>query len=266
MNFYWIYDIPNWLLCVLVVLVFNTVALGGLIATRPLARRFLKSSSAHNEVVSFFFAGIGVFYGLALGLIAVGTWQNFTEVDSLVGKEAAELASLYRDFDGYSQPFRRQLEDALRDYTKLVVENEWPAHQKGQTPERGTIALDDIENQIMAFEPRTERDKIVHAEVLHSLHSLVELRRMRLQSVPAGLPAALWCVVMIGAWLNVSITYLFWVENFRLHAILVALLATFIALLVFLTAAMDNPFRGQFSVSEDSFRIVLQQVMKPGSK
>ena len=84
--------------------------------------------------------------------------------------------------------------------------------------------------------------------------------------MPTGLPAALWSVVLIGAILNIGLTYLFWVENFRLHAFLVTILAVFIGLLVFLTAAMDNPFRGQFSVAPDAFQTVLDNVMNRGSR
>ena len=43
----------------------------------------------HNDVVSFFFAALGVFYGLAMGLIAVATWENYTEIDGVVSTEAA---------------------------------------------------------------------------------------------------------------------------------------------------------------------------------
>jgi hypothetical protein len=33
--------------------------------------------------------------------------------------------------------------------------------------------------------------------------------------------------------------------------------------IVFLTAAMDNPFRGEFSVSSDAFQSILERVMVP---
>ena len=36
-----------------------------------------------------------------------------------------------------------------------------------------------------------------------------------------------------------------------------------IALLIFLTAAMDNPFRGDFSVSPESIQAVIDNVMTP---
>lgn len=261
MTMYWIYDLPNWQLAALMIVVLAGLAVAGLFATRPVMRRVLDGSSRHNDIISYFFAGVGVFYGLALGLIAVATWENFTEVDGQVSREAAAIAGLYRDLDGYPGPFRQGLERKLRDYTRLIVEKDWPAHRRGESLEEGTLLLDGFENEVMGFEPTKEREKIAHAEVLRSLEVVVEQRRLRLESVGTGLPAAVWAVVLIGAGLNIVITYLFWVENFRLHAILVVLFTTFLALLVFLTAAMDNPFRGEFSVSSDGFQAVLDDVM-----
>jgi hypothetical protein len=261
MTFYWIYDLPNLLLCALIISVFLGLSLIGLVVTRPVVRRLLNCSSRHNDVVSYFFTGIGVFYGLALGLIAVGTWENFTEVDGITNSEAAAAAALYHDLDGYPQPFRRHLESMMRDYTRFIIEQEWPAHRKGIALEKGDVVLDQLENEVMSFEPKHEREKIAHAEVVRSLDKVVEQRRLRLQAVSTGLPAALWSVVLIGAMLNISLAYLYWVENLGLHALLIAILATFIALLIFLTAAMDNPFRGQFSVSPDAYRTVLENVM-----
>jgi hypothetical protein len=264
--FYWIYDLPNWQLAIGMIVVFVGVALGGLIVSRPLVRRLLNASPQHNDIVSAFFAGVGVFYGLALGLIAVGTWENFSGIVAQVSKEAAAIAELYRDFDAYPDELRDRLEDQLRAYTRSIVEKDWPGHRRGEAPEEGTLLLDQIENEILGYEPTKEREKIAHAEVLHSLDSVVEQRRLRLESVGTGLPASLWGVVIVGACLNILFTYLFWVENLKLHALLIVLFATFIALLVFLTAAMDNPFRGEFSVSPDAFRDLLNGVMNVKGK
>lgn len=263
MSMYWIYDIPNWLLGVLTVSVFVVISLTGLVVSRPLSRKLLNGSAANNDVVSYIFAGIGVFYGLALGLLAVATWEDFTQIDGQISTEAAVLSSLYRDLDGYAEPMRSRLESKLRAYVQLVLDKDWPAHQRGESPEEGTLLLDEIENEVMAFEPRTEREKIAHGVVIESLGRTFEQRRLRLQSVGTGLPMAVWAVVLIGAALTISLTYLFWVESLRLHAVLTAFLSTFIALLIFLTAAMDNPYRGEFSVAPDAFRSVLNNVMSP---
>jgi hypothetical protein len=264
MTMYWIYDLPNSVLCATIIVVTAGLALAGLFITRPIVRRIVGSSSKHNDVVSYFFASLGVFYGLALGLIAVATWQNYTQVDAVVTAEAAAVTGLYRDLDGYPQPLRRRLETMMRDYTRVVLEKEWPAHKQGIALEDGDALLDQFENDVMSFEPAKEREKIAHAEVLRSLDTVVEQRRLRLQAVSTGLPAALWCVVLFGALINGIITYLFWIDNLALHAILVATLATFIAVLIFLTAAMDNPFRGEFSVSSEAFQTILEKVMCHG--
>jgi hypothetical protein len=265
MTFYWIYDLSNWVLCALIVGVFLGLSLAGLFLSRPLVRRILGASPKHNDIVSYFFAGIGIFYGLALGLIAVATWDDYTQIDGVVTTEAAAVASLYRDLDGYPQPFRERLERIMREYTQMVIEREWPAHKRGLAIEDGDGLLDHLENEVMSFEPTSEREKIIQAEVVRSLDTVQEQRRLRLQAVTTGLPVALWSVVLLGALLNVAISYLFWVDNFGLHAALVAIMAAFIGLLVFLTAAMDNPFRGEFSISCGAFQTILENVMCRGS-
>ena len=263
MTLYWIYDLPNWLFGILTVIVFNTIAIGGLYLTRPIVKRLLKGSSEHNDAVSWFFAAVGVFYGLAVGLIAIATWQDFTDADALVGKEAATLAGLYRDFDGYPAELHHQLERELRAYAEEIVKVEWPAHRQGLVPEQGTELLDALENKIMAFEPKRESEKISHTEVIRSLNDVVQARRGRMQAVKTGLPAELWTVVLIGAVLNFLLLYLFWIDNRTLHVVLISLFATLVGLLIFLTAAMDNPFRGQFSVAPDAIQAVIDSVMNP---
>lgn len=264
MTFYWIYDLPNWLLCIFIVATVVGLALAGLFISRPIVSRIVGGTPKHNDVVSYFLGAMGVFYGLALGLIAVATWENYTEVDAVVTSEAAALASLYRDLDGYPQPMHGSLETVLRDYTHMVIEKEWPAHKQGIALEEGDLILERLENAVMSFEPTREREKIAHGEVLRSLDTVLEQRRLRLQAVSTGLPSALWAVVLIGALLNGLLTYMFWVENLKLHALAVAILACFIALLIFLTAAMDNPFRGEFSVNSDVFQTILEKVMRTG--
>ena len=41
MTFYWIYDLPNWTLGVLIVAIFLAISLAGLFATRPMVRKLL---------------------------------------------------------------------------------------------------------------------------------------------------------------------------------------------------------------------------------
>jgi Protein of unknown function (DUF4239) len=261
MTMYWIYNIPNWQLGLLTTIAFVATSVAGLYLTRPMMKRFLGESGKHNDVVSYFIAAVGVLYGLALGLIAVATYGNYSDVDNKASREAASLSALYRDLDFYPHPLRDTLEAKLKDYTRFIVEKDWPAHHHGKKLDDGEFMLEAIENLVGEFEPTKEREKIAHAEIVRSLNEVVENRDYRIQTVDSGLPAVLWGVVLIGAALNIGMTYFFWVENVKLHALLVAAFSASIAILVFLTAAMDNPLRGEFSVSPDAYQEVLDKVM-----
>jgi len=48
------------------------------------------------------------------------------------------------------------------------------------------------------------------------------------------------------------------------HLILGAVIASILALLIFLIAALDNPFRGEASIGPDSIALVCDTLMKPG--
>ncbi|HEY1603405.1 MAG TPA: DUF4239 domain-containing protein [Pirellulales bacterium] len=265
-SLYWIYEIPNWELFLLMLGVFAFGSLGGLYLTRPLVRRMVNGSDKYNDLTNYYFAAIGVLYGLSLGLIAVGTWENFSEVDAKVAMEANSLGALYRDIDGYPPELRQDAENLLRDYATVVIEKEWPAHREGNVLDAGEVILDEFENKIMSFEPTREVEKIAHAEVIKSLSDLVGNRGFRVQSVNVALPGVLWGVVLVGAIINIGLTYCFWVDNLHLHSLLVVAFASMLAMLIFLTAAMDNPFRGQFSVSPDALQYVRDHVMTTAGK
>lgn len=53
--------------------------------------------TSNNEVIGNFLSVSGLFYGITLGLISVGMFENFQLADSSVSCEATALNGLYRD-------------------------------------------------------------------------------------------------------------------------------------------------------------------------
>jgi len=261
----WVYEIPTWVFGALIVTLFVVISCGGLMACRGVIRSRLRLSDDTNEVVNAYFAGVGVFYGLLLGLVAVATWQSFDDASALVSKEAAALGALYRDVGSYPEPLRGQLQGQLRDYAVYVIDQAWPEQQRGHVPTGGNAIIGEFQRRLMAFLPANAGQTVLHTEAFQALNHLIEARRLRLDEVDSGLPAVLWCVVLIGAALSIFVTYFFHVSDARLHLVLTGILGTFIGLMVFLTAAIDNPFRGQVSVSPDAYRLILNGIMRPAT-
>ena len=212
--------------------------------------------------MGLYYSAIGIFYGLALGLIAVGVWETFGNISLQTDQEAAILGSMYRIVDTYPDPTRSKLKVELKDYTYFIINEAWPLQQRGEIPEGATPRLSLMQENISAFEPKTQSQIILHTNALHKFDELSQLGRQRLQSVNTGLPAVLWWVVFLGAGLNIFLMCLFGFENIRAHIILSTVLAAMMALLICITIAMDNPFRGEFSVSSEPFQSGYNSLMK----
>ena len=262
MSFYWIYDIPNWQLGMLFCGVSCVVTCACVLLTRPMVRRWLGPEPASNDMVSYFMSAFGVFYGLMLGLIAVGTYENFADADADVGREVAALGALYRDVSNLPDPGRTELRILLRKLCKFIIEEAWPSQRKGEINEEGASIIDAFEERLVALEPPNRAISNLHVETLRQLNVYLELRRMRVDSVTSGLPPTLWYVVILGAVGNLLLCLLFSVDRLALHLTLAGILAFFIGLVIFLIAAMDNPYRGEFSVSPESFETLLRGTMK----
>jgi hypothetical protein len=261
MDFYWVYDLPNWEFAVITVALFVFMAVAGLLVFRKHIKKS-ETPGEHNDLVSFFMAGVNAMYGITLGLIAVGVWQNFTDVDNTVSKEAASLSALYQDINAVPPPLGDSLRACVKEYVRYTIEDAWPEQKKGLLPHGGTSRLTRFQKTLQLFEPTSKAQEIALAEVYHQFNQVIQWRRQRLQSVNNGLPAAIWYVIFFGAFLNIVITWFFNTHQFRTLIWMTAIFAALLGSLVFLIAAMDNPFRGEFSVSTDAFELIFKQMKR----
>jgi hypothetical protein len=260
LNLHWLHSLPEWEFCLIVVFTFVAVAVGGQMATRPLLRRWF-GGSEYNDMVGHFLSAFGVLYGITLGLISVGAWENYGDVENKVSAEAAALASLYRNVDSYPAPHRTELTSLLRDYTREVIDVAWPLMRKGIVPRGAHPLVMRFQKTLVSFEPVTEGQKALHAESLYRFNQVVECRRLRVDSVEGRLPTILWVVVLAGSFMSFMLTWLLVAENRLLHDLLTAIMAVLLALLIFFLVTLDLPFQGQHSVGPDSLELVYEQVM-----
>ena len=259
---YWVYDISNLQFGLLTLVTFVAFGTIGLLAARWLIGRSKKRVMETNDVVGFYFGAIVGFYGITLGLISVGVWQTFSDADNKSTLEAAAIESLYRDISAYPEPPRTIMQEKLKEYTRNVIDVAWPMQRKGQTPKGGTELMTALQKPMFHFEPQTQGQMAVHQEALRQYNRLSELRRLRVLSATSGLPGTIWYVLILGAAASIVLTWLFSVESVRRHIFLTGLYSGLIGLLIFLIAALDNPYRGEFSVGPDAFELVLDRINK----
>ena len=258
-----VFDLSLWITGPAIAVVFVSIGLGGMLLVRRHVLPRLRIRVQDSEFVGSMMQVIIVFYGLAVALIAVTVWQTYSGVSTIVTHEAVTLAVLYRDVSGYPEPIRADLQGELRDYVRQIIDEAWPLQAHGKVPTEGVQRMDDFQKTLMAFEPSTEGQKALHGEALQGYGRVIDARRLRLDSVQTGLPGVMWLVILSGAMIALSSSFFFHVDDARLHGIQITLLASFMALVIFMIFVLDRPYRGDLGVSSEPYQLIHDQLMKP---
>ena len=234
-----------------------------LVRSKVLPHLQIKEHDSHFSAVMVH--SVMVFYGLVAALMAVNVSETYSDVSKIVSSEATSIAELYRDVSSYPEPIRQNLQKTLEDYTQYVIQEAWPLQKRGQIPGSGVQLMNNFQSWLVAFEPLTEGQKIMHGETLTAYNRLIQARRLRLDAVNIGLPLVLWIVIIFGAFIGLTTSFFFRVNDVRYHRILVLLLTVFIGLIIFVILALDRPFRGDLGLSSEPYKLIFDQLMKGGS-
>ena len=257
----WAYQVSPLYLVILMVACIELVSMIGLFLARRLVIPRLRFHDGVNDAISGTVQAIGVFYGITVGLIAVGVWNTNSNASDLVSREAASIGALYRDVSGYPEPQRTKLQAGLRGYTHQVIEQAWPAQREGRILDSGTRILNEFQDTLVTFEPSTTGQTALHSETLRAYNTLIGYRRQRVDAVGAGLSQVMWMVIWIGAAISIGVAYLYKIDDPKIHAILVALMAGFLAVVIFMIVINDRPFSGKNGIPPDSYKLILDKLI-----
>lgn len=260
--FYWIYNYPSLCIGALFAFIFVAATSLAIVFFRRFFHPWIHGEQRANDMLSLAFSGFSVLYGILVGLLAVAAYQNFSAVDDIVTNEVSSLEALYRDLRAYPQPTRGRLQDELRDYTRYVIDRSWPEQKRGIMPAEESQRVSEFVSELMAFKPSDKSEEITHAETVRQLNNFVQLRRVRLANVTRGIPAVLWWVVVFGVVIEILLIAMLDTE-LHVHLIVGGILSAFLGAVIFVIAAMDNPFRGQVSVGSQGFQAVYETTIKP---
>ncbi|TQM26240.1 DUF4239 domain-containing protein [Nocardia bhagyanarayanae] len=258
--FTWIYVLPIWLVFLIITGTAVLLTSAGILVSRKYVIRIFGPEPGKNETVTMVLTVGGVFYGLLLGLIAAATYESYDTAQALVADEAAALGTLYREVGAYPEPQRTQLQRDLVDYADNVLTEAWPALREGREPMGGTALVTRFQTNLLAFEPQTTAQEIVHAATIEQFAQFDSDRRHRINATAGGMPDVLWWVILVGGAVNLVLLCMFSLSR-GAHLVLGGLFAFFLGAMIFLIAAMDYPFRGDLSVSPEPFESMYIHVM-----
>jgi len=257
-----VYNWPLWITGILLTALFVGVAAIAVVVRRRLFP-LPATGDGDGEFTATMVHSMMVFYALVAALIAVGVWERHADVATSVTGEATALLALYRDVSDYPEPARTQLRDAIRAYTEQIIHEAWPQQRRGIVPSGGVARVDRIQELLLPFEPTTDGQKLLHGETLRQYDAMVDARHHRVDANHERLPGMMWWVDIVGGILCLVGASLFRVERAGFHIVSAGLLAALMSMILFMTLALERPYRGDLGIGAEAYELVLDHVMAP---
>lgn len=205
---------------------------------------------------------IGTLFSVLLGFLVAGAIQRFDEARINVQEEAGALADVFRGAAGFPEPLRTELQNKCISYADILIHKEWKMmEEKKSSPEAWDI-YSDIWRLCVEFVPSNDGQSNVHQAVLGAISHLGNYRTLRFAAMVNQLPLGMWIVVLAGGGATIAFTYFFEVQNERTQVLMTGLVATVMALNIFLLANYDYPFSGDVHVSSAAFELDLDLFKK----
>jgi Protein of unknown function (DUF4239) len=257
----WLNGLSAWPLVLFICVFFVGITWLGIILIHPRLRQMVHGEEPSNEVIIHSASTFGLSYAVLLGLLTIATFDSIKNLTGTIDRETTNLSTLYRTADGYPEPLRGELKGLLRDYTRYVIDKDWPAHTRGVVLSGGEHRLQVLRQTVLSFEPTTKTLELLQNEMLRYLDAMTDSRQQRLSAVQERIPGVLWYIVVIGAFITIAFV---WMLHMKLTSqiMLGGITAFGLGMMVFLIYAMDHPLRGAVSVSPAEFNSVYDMVMK----
>jgi hypothetical protein len=255
----WLYELPNWQLGALITGGLVVLGLGGHAVFQQLCRTVFQESDRNLAIALM--AVVATVNSLLLAFSAISVWDAFGAADRAVSGEATTIGELSRDLGAFDTPQSHQAEVRLASYARAVVDDEWPAMKMDLASISTWADFDLMFASVAAIEPVTPRETALMPEIWARANELVKYRRARLDASKGRVPGTLWAVVLIGTLLTIAPSFVLTRRIF--NRVGIAMLSLSMGLVLFFIAALDRPFVGKESISNEPFHTYLRSAANP---
>ncbi len=218
----------------------------------------------HNDVIGPSVEVLGTTYAVILAFMLSGVWTNFRSAENNAEQESNALVNLYRMARGLSPNDCALIQNLVRSYASVIVNDEWPAMSQGKVSPQSHTIVDQIWKTMTQIQPQTPTQQLSLDHSLAEMSTFTQFRRTRELQSRSQLPAMLWAVLIVGAIVTLGSACLFGVEDLKVHMIQIFFLSFMISLVLVAISNIDQPFRGPVHVSSDSFRFALDTFNSDG--
>jgi Protein of unknown function (DUF4239) len=234
---------------------------GGSVAGLYIVRRLvpLDRLQKNHEVAGVTFGVLGAFYGLVLAFVIVATWERFNQANDNAHHEATALESVYKLGAGFSEPMRTELDSAVLEYTRRVIDEEWPRMATDTArPELGRVLK--LWSIVLSYHTADSREQMLVDKAIDQLNIINETRSIRYLFYADDLPTVVWTVIYLGCAITIGFSYFFGSNVFRAQEIMCAFFSIMLGMTILAIVELAHPYQGVVTISDEPFRYALSRM------
>jgi hypothetical protein len=243
----------------ILVVVFAVIALFGQWAVSRLVKQ--EVLEVHHSAGEAMMGVVGTLFSVLLGFMVAGAMEKYHDAQIRAETEASNTASVFRVARGLSDIDRPRIRMFCREYVDVVIDSEWPKMRQGVKINHGWETYQKLWEAVVAVVPENERQNNLQQGLIASMQSLGENRRARILLAQQNVPPATWAIVGFGALVTLALSYVFASRFPRIQSMMTTLVATALALDIWLLGAYSRPFAGEFGIQPSMFRLLKESVL-----
>ncbi|MES0827967.1 hypothetical protein [Ruegeria sp. SCP11] len=204
---------------------------------------------------------VGAIHALILALAFSGLRAEHNELQEGIDNEALAIEQLYRGLESFGTPQAQKIQANLANYTRLVIEEEWPSMVAGAPLEKADLLVDTIYRQIIELSGNTNNSGLA-STLLNDINDIENARGQRSFDIDEPISVVFWLIAIVGLILTCVSFFPTPYSSFR--SLFLGMFAGINGLIFFAISEFSHPFSGVFPTEPTPFVEVLERTIEAG--
>jgi Protein of unknown function (DUF4239) len=215
----------------------------------------------HHSAGEAMMGVVGTLFAVLLGFMIASAMDRYNDARMHGELEASNVASVFRVARGFSDIDRPRLRQLCREYVNDVIDHEWPMMERREKINHGWETYQKLWEATVATVPENDRQSNLQQGLIASMQSLGEHRRARIMLAQTSMQPALWIIVGLGAVITIVLSYIFASQFPKIQGAMTTLVATALALNIWLLSAYSNPYSGELKIKPTMFLLLKEMIL-----
>ena len=207
----------------------------------------------------------GTLFAVVLAFVILAAFQTYNGAKAGAQSEASAVLDMARTALFFPTAQRSQLRGDFVCYGRAVVEREWPAMRNGQSSSLVDYWVGAYRTEFGRLDLHSARERFGFQDLLSLADTRTTGRQQRLSDDSPAVPAPLWIALVFGGCVAVAVQLGMADprERLRVHALLLAGLASVVTAGLLLVYFLDHPYqRHAGGIQPTAMRQTLQMIGK----